>query len=394
MKDIVQSSLASSSSSSDSSSISSSTSSSSSSSSSSFWDGAVDLGNGWKWLSWFGYFSTIQDPWIFHLQHGWMYSIGTKPSSVWLWTSDMGWLWTSDITYPYLYRNKDSAWLYYVKDSMSPRWFYNFKTSSWESDTAVSWDHLIGMGNFVGLEPWFSPPNGISNDAPKDIPTLIKQFAQAGGNLIQLQLLYIEGAVFSTGHGLQLDNNKVNYCINYRNICKNNGVCVTFVLFDYCTLKKSSKWAKSPLNIINGGPFTNALDIYSHFELVSQYVTDIVNKLDGDNVAWEICNEGSYDEFKPFAAQVRDLLHTLGVTRVTTSGANPGGLWRFSPHGCVDASDVKANQLPNSDGETWSTANVAPVCSAIRSIEGSGLVFDGVTDDGHNWADFLANIKV
>jgi len=100
---------------------------------SSLWGGAADLGGGWKWLSWFGYFSTTYDPWIYHLQHGWMYSVGTDPSSIWFWTSDMGWLWTGSTTYPYLYRSSDGAWLYYLKDSSSPRWFYNYKTSLWES---------------------------------------------------------------------------------------------------------------------------------------------------------------------------------------------------------------------------------------------------------------------
>ena len=44
----------------------------------------------------------------------------------------MNWLWTSDTVYPYLYRNDDTAWLWYLKDSFSPRWLYNFSTSSWE----------------------------------------------------------------------------------------------------------------------------------------------------------------------------------------------------------------------------------------------------------------------
>jgi len=97
------------------------------------WDLSVNLGSGWRWSDWFGYFSTTYDPWIYHLQHGWMYSVGTAPSSIWLWTLDMGWLWTSSTTYPYLYRNNDGAWLYYLEGSASPRWFYNFKTSAWES---------------------------------------------------------------------------------------------------------------------------------------------------------------------------------------------------------------------------------------------------------------------
>ena len=60
-----------------------------------------------------------------------MYSAGTTPGSIWFWTLDMGWLWTGSTTYPCLYLTSDAAWLYYLKDS-SPRWFYNYKTGSWE----------------------------------------------------------------------------------------------------------------------------------------------------------------------------------------------------------------------------------------------------------------------
>ena len=62
-----------------------------------------------------------------------MCSVGTSPSSIWLYSLDMGWLWTGSTTYPYLYRNNDNAWLYYLPDSASPRWFYNYKTSSRET---------------------------------------------------------------------------------------------------------------------------------------------------------------------------------------------------------------------------------------------------------------------
>ena len=96
------------------------------------WIAAADLGNGWYWSSWFGYFNASHDPWIFHLQHGWMYCIGTDPSSLWLYDLSMGWLWTGSTTYSYLYSSSDNAWLWYEVGTASPRWFYNFKTAQWE----------------------------------------------------------------------------------------------------------------------------------------------------------------------------------------------------------------------------------------------------------------------
>lgn len=97
------------------------------------WAGAVDLGGGWKWLNWFGYFNTNADPWIRHQQHGWMHVTGTQACGLWLWTADMGYLWTTATLYPTLYRAHDGAWLWYSRDSVNPRWFYNFQTQSWES---------------------------------------------------------------------------------------------------------------------------------------------------------------------------------------------------------------------------------------------------------------------
>lgn len=255
---------------------------------------------------------------------------------------------------------------------------------------AGRFDHLIGIGMFIGLYPW-RDNRGIYNDAPKDIKTLIQQWAKAGGNLIQVQLLYIEGAVFGTRTGMRLDAGKVRDCQDFRDTCKENGVNVTFVLFDYCTLKKESKWALSPLNAVNGGPFAGALDLYSNFPAVKQYVTEIVRMLDGDNVIWEIVNEGS--KYEDFAKAVHAHLKSLGVTRITSSGPNIPGLWRFSPHGCTKASDVKAGSLPNTDGKAWDMEDVAAICEAVRETSGSGFVFDGATDSGHDWQELLRLLK-
>jgi hypothetical protein len=94
------------------------------------WNG-LDAGGGWTWLDWFGYFAEM-DPWIYHLHHGWMCSVGRDTASIWLYTFDLGWLWTSREVYPWLWRHQDSAWLYYWRDSSAPRWFFNWSTLTWE----------------------------------------------------------------------------------------------------------------------------------------------------------------------------------------------------------------------------------------------------------------------
>lgn len=94
--------------------------------------GAVNLGGGWKWLNWFGFFNDAGNGWVYHDKHHWMYAVGTTPTDIWFWTSDMGWLWSGSTTYPFLYRVSDGAWLWY-NGSSSPRWFMNMTASRWES---------------------------------------------------------------------------------------------------------------------------------------------------------------------------------------------------------------------------------------------------------------------
>ncbi len=96
------------------------------------WPDATDLGGGERRSSWFGDFNVTYYPWIYHAQHGWMYVFGTDPASIWLWTTDMGFLWTGSGVYPWLWRNQDHTWLYYVKGSHSPRFFFNWNTQQWE----------------------------------------------------------------------------------------------------------------------------------------------------------------------------------------------------------------------------------------------------------------------
>ncbi|MFC1452970.1 WD40/YVTN/BNR-like repeat-containing protein [Verrucomicrobiota bacterium] len=97
------------------------------------WAGAVDLGSGWHWLDWFGSFYDAGNGWIYHTQHGWLFTASSSPASLWLWSADMGWLWTGSATYPYLYRAAPTAWLWYQRDTTNPRWFLNLATAQWEA---------------------------------------------------------------------------------------------------------------------------------------------------------------------------------------------------------------------------------------------------------------------
>ena len=98
-------------------------------------EGAVSLGSGWKYLTWFGFFNDAQYPWVIHEKLGFVYVFGTRTGSVWIYISsiDMGWIWTSSILAPFFYRIGDDSWLYFDTDSTVPLWFYILSTSEWES---------------------------------------------------------------------------------------------------------------------------------------------------------------------------------------------------------------------------------------------------------------------
>ena len=93
------------------------------------WGGALDAGNGWKYLAWFGYFKDgggLWGGWIWHAEHGWLYTSSTSTSSLWLWSSRLGWLWTSSGMYTFLWSDSRGVWLYYFRNSGNGLggWFY------------------------------------------------------------------------------------------------------------------------------------------------------------------------------------------------------------------------------------------------------------------------------
>ncbi len=98
------------------------------------WQGALVLPDDWRYVSWFGYVYAFHEPWNYHWEHGWLYTFGLTPDHLWFWDGAMrAYWWTSAGFYPYIYRSSDGAWLWYLKGSMRPRFFYNFTTRDWES---------------------------------------------------------------------------------------------------------------------------------------------------------------------------------------------------------------------------------------------------------------------
>ncbi|MGC9194507.1 MAG: hypothetical protein ACP5IL_03525 [Syntrophobacteraceae bacterium] len=99
------------------------------------WQNGIDLGKGWEWVSWFGYFYTNSSQWIYHSQLGWLYSNATSTYNIWFWDPQWqgkgGWWWTTNTDYPWIYSSSKNTWLYY---NGKGRLFYNSSTGQWETD--------------------------------------------------------------------------------------------------------------------------------------------------------------------------------------------------------------------------------------------------------------------
>ena len=89
---------------------------------------AYALEGGWK-ENWLGVFQEYPNGWVYHLDLGWCYVTPDEKENVWLWNHLNGWLWTNEQTWPYLYKNDTSSWLYLLHRRSGP---------------AVMYDHLHG----------------------------------------------------------------------------------------------------------------------------------------------------------------------------------------------------------------------------------------------------------
>jgi len=79
----------------------------------------------WKESAWMGFLVDNDYPWVFHLEHSWIYMEATRDDVVWYLDSAIGWIFTSADYYPYLYHLSSEQWLYYqLSSSLPDRWFY------------------------------------------------------------------------------------------------------------------------------------------------------------------------------------------------------------------------------------------------------------------------------
>ena len=97
--------------------------------SSDFFSG-VDLGEDWFQSAWFGTYNKAFYPWIFHLQHDWLFLFESgNREEVLLFDSGTGdWWWTTRTHYTSFYSFGRDSWIYYFIDTVNPREFFDLMT--------------------------------------------------------------------------------------------------------------------------------------------------------------------------------------------------------------------------------------------------------------------------
>ena len=94
--------------------------------------GGVELGEGWFFSEWYGYYNVSYDPWIFHKEHEWqlLYE-GETDGEVYLFDLQLlDWWFTSESIYPAFYDFDLRSWSWFFKDTVDPRRFEDLETSA------------------------------------------------------------------------------------------------------------------------------------------------------------------------------------------------------------------------------------------------------------------------
>jgi hypothetical protein len=92
------------------------------------WRESIGYPEDWRYLEWFGW---LQDPetypYVFHLEHGWIYSGGSNPEFFHVYDPALQtWWWVSEDTYPSMYASgRLNGWYFYYAPHGRPgeRWF-------------------------------------------------------------------------------------------------------------------------------------------------------------------------------------------------------------------------------------------------------------------------------
>lgn len=89
------------------------------------------VSDGTYWDHWFGVLSAGSFPWVYHWELGWLYAPGSQLG--WLYANDLdSWIWTRPEVFSWIYDAQSGGWLYYLRGTTNPRWFFNPVGATWE----------------------------------------------------------------------------------------------------------------------------------------------------------------------------------------------------------------------------------------------------------------------
>lgn len=81
--------------------------------------------------SWFSQFSIEPAPWIYQFDLGFLFLSGEDETSVWMYdNTSQGYLWTANSLYPFLYRDSDQTWYYFLETVDGVRYFQDLSNDS------------------------------------------------------------------------------------------------------------------------------------------------------------------------------------------------------------------------------------------------------------------------
>ena len=94
-----------------------------------------DLGGGWRDSPWFGFVNTSFFPWVFHLQHQWLFHV-FRPAEQEIFFYDLtsaAWWFTSEQLYPNLFSFNRGRWIFYFVETATPREFVDLESGEFFS---------------------------------------------------------------------------------------------------------------------------------------------------------------------------------------------------------------------------------------------------------------------
>jgi hypothetical protein len=86
----------------------------------------------WRNSSWFGWNYVGSYPWVWNLNHGWLYySDVSTDEAITVFDLELSWVRTAEDPLNYYYSFSREDWLFYSENSTAPRYFYSFNEEQW-----------------------------------------------------------------------------------------------------------------------------------------------------------------------------------------------------------------------------------------------------------------------